>query len=208
MASEIRVDKITSLSGVGTISPSPTGVEIAGITTAETLKATTGIVTTLTATTGIVTTLTANTTKITTGIVTTLTVTTGIVTSLSANEFGVGTDSPNTELEIQSATDPKIRLQSQETGNKRLDLYVDGGEAVGTIAADQSSSQLAFRTSGTERVRINQTGLVGIGTITPSAILHVEKDGTSQTLARFESNLGTNNNRSITLSSPASDSVA
>ena len=74
MASEIRVDKITSLSGVGTISPSPTGVEIAGITTAATLKATTGIITTLTATTGIVTTLTTNTltanstTKVGTGI--------------------------------------------------------------------------------------------------------------------------------------------
>ena len=61
MASEIRVDKITSLSGVGTITPSPTGIEISGITTVSTLKATTGIVTTLTATTGIVTTLTANT---------------------------------------------------------------------------------------------------------------------------------------------------
>ena len=61
MASEIRVDKITSLSGVGTITPSPTGIDIAGITTVATLKATTGIVTTLTATTGIVTTLTANT---------------------------------------------------------------------------------------------------------------------------------------------------
>ena len=61
MASEIRVDNITSLSGVGTITPSATGVEIAGITTVSTLKATTGIVTTLTATTGIVTTLTTNT---------------------------------------------------------------------------------------------------------------------------------------------------
>ena len=100
MASEIRVDKINSLSGVGTVTLSPTGVDIAGITTAATLKATTGIVTTLTATTGIVTTLTTNTTRATTGIVTTLTVTTGIVTSLSANEFGIGTDNPNTELEI------------------------------------------------------------------------------------------------------------
>ena len=50
MASEIRVDNITSLSGVGTITPSATGVEIAGITTVSTLKATTGIVTALTAT--------------------------------------------------------------------------------------------------------------------------------------------------------------
>ena len=61
MASEIRVNKINSLSGVGTVTLSPTGIDIAGITTVATLKATTGIVTTLTATTGIVTTLTANT---------------------------------------------------------------------------------------------------------------------------------------------------
>ena len=61
MASEIRVDKINSLSGVGTVTLSPTGIDIAGITTTATLRATTGIVTTLTATTGIVTTLTTNT---------------------------------------------------------------------------------------------------------------------------------------------------
>ena len=85
MASEIRVDKINSLSGVGTVTLSPTGVDIAGITTVATLKATTGIVTTLTATTGIVTTLTTNTTRATTGIVTTLTATTGIVTTLTTN---------------------------------------------------------------------------------------------------------------------------
>ena len=64
MASEIRVDKINSLSGVGTVTLSPTGVDISGITTVATLKATTGIVTTLTATTGIVTTLTSNTTTL------------------------------------------------------------------------------------------------------------------------------------------------
>ena len=85
MASEIRVNKLNSQTGVGTISLSPTGVDISGITTAETLKATTGIVTTLTATTGIVTTLTTNTTRATTGIVTTLTATTGIVTTLTTN---------------------------------------------------------------------------------------------------------------------------
>jgi len=49
MASEIRVDKINSLSGVGTVTLSPTGVDIAGITTASTLRSTTGIVTSLTA---------------------------------------------------------------------------------------------------------------------------------------------------------------
>ena len=86
MASEIRVDKITSLSGVGTITPSPTGIDIAGITTVATLKATTGIVTTLTATTGIVTSLEA-----TTGDITTLRAPTGIVTSLEATTGDITT---------------------------------------------------------------------------------------------------------------------
>ena len=61
-----------------------------GITTAATLKATTGIVTTLTATTGIVTSLIANTARATTGIVTTLTATTGIVTTFVTNTAKVG----------------------------------------------------------------------------------------------------------------------
>jgi len=50
MASEIRVNKINSRTGVGTITLSPTGVDFTGIATVATLKATTGIVTTLTAT--------------------------------------------------------------------------------------------------------------------------------------------------------------
>ena len=86
MASEIRVNKLNSQTGVGTITLSPTGVDISGITTAETLKATTGIVTTLTATTGIVTSLEA-----TTGDITTLRAPTGIVTSLEATTGDITT---------------------------------------------------------------------------------------------------------------------
>ena len=91
MASEIRVNKLNSQTGVGTITLSPTGVDISGITTAETLKATTGIVTTLTATTGIVTTFEATTGNITTGNITTLRAPTGIVTSLEATTGNITT---------------------------------------------------------------------------------------------------------------------
>ena len=95
MASEIRVNKINSRTGVGTITLSPTGVDFTGIATVATLKATTGNVTTLTSNTGIVTTLTVDTTRTTTGIVTTLTadtsrITTGIVTTLTADTAKVG----------------------------------------------------------------------------------------------------------------------
>ena len=93
MASEIRVNKLNSQTGVGTITLSPTGVDISGITTAATLKATTGIVTTLTATTGIVTTFEA-----TTGNITTLRAPTGIVTSLEATTLRAPTAVSYTHL--------------------------------------------------------------------------------------------------------------
>ena len=102
MASEIRVDKITSLSGVGTITPSPTGIDIAGITTVATLKATTGIVTTLTATTGIVTTFEA-----TTGNITTLRTPTGISTDFTADKITLP-NSTNGSLNIGVSSAFKI----------------------------------------------------------------------------------------------------
>jgi len=67
---------------------------------------------------------------------------------------------------------------------------------------------IIFDTAGGERVRIASDGKVGIGTITPEAVLHVEKNGTDQVLARFESNMGTSNNRAVTLSSPETDSLS
>jgi len=82
----------------------------------------------------------------------------------------------STLLQFNGTTDPKIRLQSAESGSKRLDLWVDGGEAIGYIAADQSASQLAFRTTGTERLRITSVGKVGIGTAVPSAGLDLRDD--------------------------------
>ena len=179
MASEIRVDKITSLSGVGTISPSPTGVEIAGITTAATLKATTGIVTTLTAT---------GSAK----------VGSGITLSSEGNIFttGISTFGGKTTIDgnlLLNQTDPKI-------------FFNDGGAMISNA---EVANTLAFFSDGsTERLRISSAGLIGIGTDNPLAVLHVEKSGTSQVLARFESNMGTNDNRSLALTSPTSDSAS
>ena len=61
----------------------------------------------------------------------------------------------------------------------------------------------------TARSGIHVTGgSVGIGTTIPNAPIHVAKDGTGQVLARFESNMGTNNGRSISISSPSTDSAS
>ena len=77
------------------------------------------------------------------------------VVNASGNQVAINTTSINAELEIQSTTDPKIRLQSQESGNKRLELWIDGGTAVGYIAANQSGSTLQFQTTNTTALTLD-----------------------------------------------------
>ena len=127
MASEIRVDKINSLSGVGTVTLSPTGVDIAGITTAATLRATTGIVTTLTATTGIVTTFEA-----TTGNITTLRTPTGISTHFTADKISLP-DTSNGSLNIGVGSDFKFNHDGTHSYITEVgggDLYIQGSDII------------------------------------------------------------------------------
>ena len=126
MASEIRVDKINSLSGVGTVTLSPTGVDIAGITTAATLRATTGIVTSLTA---------------------------GSLTSLGAVSGTTGTFTGDLTIPDKIVhtgdTDTSIRL------------------GVDTVTVE---------TGGSERIRVDSAGRLGIGQNSPTALLHLKSN--------------------------------
>ena len=133
MASEIRVDKITSLSGVGTITPSPTGIEISGITTIATLKATTGIVTTLTATTGIVTTLTANTVTslgAVSGTTATFSSTTTVQGALTLVDTIVHSGDDNTKIRFPDAD----TITAETGGSERLRIDSSGRVLIGSTA--------------------------------------------------------------------------
>jgi len=178
MASEIRVDKINSLSGVGTVSLSPTGVDISGITTAETLKATTGIVTTLTATTGILTTFEATTGDITTlraptGIVTSLEATTGDITTLRA-PTGIVTSLEATTGDITTLRAPTGIVTTFVTNTAKVGAAVtiteSGIEAsgIGITCANINGSQIG----GRRNLVINGAQLFdqrnGGGLVTPS----------------------------------------
>ena len=155
MASEIRVNKLNSQTGVGTITLSPTGVDISGITTAETLKATTGIVTTLTATTGIVTTFEATTGNITTlrsptGIVTSLEATTGNITTLRA-PTGIVTSLEATTGNITTLRAPTGIVTTFVTNTAKVGAAVtitsDGIDAsgIGITCANVNGGQIAGR---------------------------------------------------------------
>jgi len=137
MASEIRVDKINSLSGVGTVTLSPTGVDIAGITTAATLRATTGIVTSLTA--GSLTSLGA------------VSGTTGTFTGdVDIADTIVHTGDTNTKIRFPAADTVSI-----ETGGSEA-LRVDSSKRllIGHTSSQQSTSMLQVSRTNNSTIRV------------------------------------------------------
>jgi len=187
MASEIRVDKINSLSGVGTVTLSPTGVDIAGITTAATLKATTGIVTTLTATTGIVTTF-----ESTTGNITTLRAPTGISTHFTADKISLP-DSTDGSLCIGIGSDLKFNHNGTDSFITEVgggDLYIQGSDIIlrdaGTLEKHIEMTQngaVDIYHNGTKKLETTSTGATLSGDLTISdKIIH---SGDTNTAIRF-----------------------
>jgi len=86
---------------------------------------------------------------------------------------GIGTNNPAYQLHI-SGTAPRIEMTDTDTG---ASSYISASSANGSLvlAADESnvsaSSVMAFRVDATERMRINSSGFVGIGTTNPSTTL-------------------------------------
>ena len=121
---------------------------------------------------------------------------------------GIGTTSPQTELEISAAQSPFLRLTSEKNGTHdagdiygELQFYTQETYGNAPVVAakiqslhtragtghDNADAGLAFFTStassdatATERMRIESaTGKVGIGTSSPSTDLHVVKASTT-----------------------------
>jgi len=103
----------------------------------------------------------------------------------SSGQVGIGTTSPNASLEVLKSGGGKIRIS--ETAAK----YV---EIIGYAEGSANGSTMAFHTNqagtstSTERMRIDSSGNVGIGTDSPSRRLHVKDSGSF--VATFEG--GTN----------------
>ena len=165
MASEIRVDKITSLSGVGTITPSSSGIDITGITTVATLKATTGIVTTLTVTTGNLT-ITNTAPQI------------SLVDSDNNSDFsiyGAGGvfniyDETNTASRFTIASDGTVSvIQGLELSSTLTipDSIIHSGDT-NTKIRFPAADTVTVETGGSERFRIDSSGFMGLGTNSPT----------------------------------------
>ncbi|WP_317896731.1 beta strand repeat-containing protein [Aurantibacillus circumpalustris] len=84
---------------------------------------------------------------------------------------GIGTTSPATNLHINSTNNfTQVRLTHTATASFGLVLGTDN---LSSALLNYDNTPLYFGTNGANRMVISNTGAVGIGTVTPTATLHV-----------------------------------
>ena len=112
-------------------------------------------------------------------------------TFFNGGNFGIGTDSPDTQLNIKNADDAVVRIESigSESGDDaRLELKTTNGTF--TIQNDRSlgtSGALTFAGNTSDNIVIDHNnGLVGIGTTSPQTYLHIKT--TSPTISMTDTN--------------------
>ena len=109
----------------------------------------------------------------------------------SSGNLGLGVSSPEGKFEIEDGGTSKDILQKITLDDDNLYGLVIGNDSFSTTLADGfavtvgssgviglqargTSSQLQFRTANHERMRIDASGKVGIGTTSPDSLLHVD----------------------------------
>jgi hypothetical protein len=107
------------------------------------------------------------------------------VTSLG--RVGVNTDSPGFIFQIEHSTQDGIRLRTANTSDSHIDFADTDANGRGRINYDHATDSMGFRTAGSERMRLDSSGRLGLGTSSPNATLEIGTSGPSPT-ATFQVN--------------------
>ena len=161
--SELRVNKFKSRTGLGTVTVSSDGLNVAGIITASSMTITGA------ASVGGVLTYEDVTSVDSVGIVTAQN---GL--HVTGGRVGVGTDNPDGDLTINGTINPQLKIKT--SGTLRTSLIADTGNNETVLASHDGFPLLLSVSAGggtAERLRITSTGLVGISSSTPKTDLDV-----------------------------------
>jgi len=91
----------------------------------------------------------------------------------SSERLGLGTTSPEEKMQLLSSGNTLIRVTSGTSSIAGIDFGDTDDTDVGRIRYLNSSNALQFSTQATERMRIDSSGRLGIGTTSPSEQLDV-----------------------------------
>ena len=116
----------------------------------------------------------------------------------SSGNVGIGTSSPSQKFDVNGTSRFRQELQFNPSGTIQSRIGIGsytGSEAIFGIGNDNgaTANNIVFYNAGTERVRVDASGNVGIGTSTPAAKLSiaVPAAGFTGDIAQFTSPYGT-----------------
>jgi len=109
----------------------------------------------------------------------------------SSGNVGIGTTSPSGELHVVGTSGGNGDVYVGRTSG--AEIHTQAQSALG-IFGTTSNHDLAFKTNGTQRMRIDTSGNVGINSTDPSAVLEVRGVAPNYTLAATTFWGGTTNN--------------
>jgi hypothetical protein len=130
---------------------------------------------------------------------------TGLPTAYFAGNVGIGTTSPSHDLTINSATGGQLQFQYNTLSRLRIEADSGGGSYYAAAGFYHR-----FFTSGAERMRIDSSGNVGIGTTSPSQKIEVSGSVNNNDIAvliknNYDDNLSTSRPAAALLFSTASN---